>query len=103
MHCAQVMEFLSRDFSLLISTYEGREHTTEGGGATAQPSSCTLAIFHAPMSAESAPPGPGYVSSDGHHFACKNPVLLQAAFHVLVFRFHNSPFFHLNFQQDLRY
>ena len=68
-------------------TYEGREHTTEGGGANAQPSGCTLAMFHAPMSAESAPPGPGYVSSDGHHFACKNPVLLQAAFHVLVFRF----------------
>ena len=86
MRCARVMRFLSRDCFLLIATYEGREHTTEGGGVNAQPSGCTLAIFHAPMGAESAPPGPGYVSSDGHHFACKNPVLLQAAFHVLVFR-----------------
>ena len=85
MHCARVMAFSSLDFSLLITTYEGREHTTEGGGTNPQPSGCTMAIFHAPMNAESAPPGPGYVSSDGHHFACKNPVLLQTAFHVLVF------------------
>ena len=85
MHCARVIAFSWRGFSFsLITTYKGREHTTEGGGANAQPSGCTLAIFHAPMSAETAPPGPGYVSSDGHHFACKNPVLLQAAFHVLV-------------------
>jgi len=35
------------------------------------------------MRTEDAPPGPGYVSNDGHHFTCKNPVLLQAAFHVI--------------------
>ena len=83
--------------------YEGREHTTEGGGANAQPSGCTLPIFHAPMRTEDAPAGPGYVSSDGHHFACKNPVLLQAAFHVSVVVFFlevlNS--FDLTFTQDL--
>ncbi|KAI9450269.1 hypothetical protein BJY52DRAFT_196728 [Lactarius psammicola] len=61
----------------------GTEHTTEKGGANAQPSGCTLALFHRPMSTESAPPGPGYVSDDGHHFACKKPGRLQAAFHVI--------------------
>ena len=66
----------------LTITSKGPEHTVEKGGANAQPSGCTLALFHAPVSsAESAPPG-GYVSNDGHHFACKNPGRLQAAFHV---------------------
>ncbi|KAH8977863.1 hypothetical protein EDB86DRAFT_2816692 [Lactarius hatsudake] len=71
------------NFAKCDALCSGREHTAEGGGAGAQPSGCTLPIFHASMSAEGAPPGPGYVSSDGHHFACKNPVLLQAAFHVI--------------------
>ncbi|KAI9455147.1 hypothetical protein BJY52DRAFT_1188514 [Lactarius psammicola] len=79
----KIRQFSQNVFLALITTYEGREHTTEGGGASAQPSGCTLPIFHAPMTAEGSPPGPGYVSSDGHHFACKNPVLLQAAFHVI--------------------
>ncbi|KAI9450271.1 hypothetical protein BJY52DRAFT_1227294 [Lactarius psammicola] len=61
----------------------GPEHTTEKGGASAQPSGCTQALFHAPISTESAPPGPGYVSNDGHHFACRNPGRLQASFHVI--------------------
>ncbi|KAI9455080.1 hypothetical protein BJY52DRAFT_1151944 [Lactarius psammicola] len=58
----------------------GPEHTIEGGGANAQPSGCTQPIFHAPLDSS---PGPGYVSNDGHHFACKNPALLQPAFHVI--------------------
>ncbi len=61
---------------------EGTEHTTETVGADAQPSGYTLALFHTPMSTGSAPPGHGYVSDDGHHFACKNPGRLQASFHV---------------------
>jgi hypothetical protein len=81
----------------------GREHTTEGGGANAQPSGCTLPIFHAPMRTEDAPPGPGYVSNDGHHFTCKNPVLLQAAFHVLVFRLVILNSFAQTILQDLCY
>ncbi|KAI9455142.1 hypothetical protein BJY52DRAFT_1122187 [Lactarius psammicola] len=60
----------------------GTEHT-EKIGVNAQPSGCTLALFHAPMSTESAPRGPGYVSNDGHHFACRNPGRLQASFHVI--------------------
>ncbi|KAH9059756.1 hypothetical protein EDB87DRAFT_1562790 [Lactarius vividus] len=58
----------------------GAEHTTEKGGANAQPSGCTLPLFHAPLSTA---PGHGYVSNDGHHFACKNPGRLQASFHVI--------------------
>ena len=59
----------------------------EKGGANAQPSGCTLALFHAAVAAAggNTPPG-GYVSNDGHHFACKNPGRLLAAFHVLVVR-----------------
>ncbi|KAH9039441.1 hypothetical protein EDB83DRAFT_1717346 [Lactarius deliciosus] len=58
------------------------EHTTEKGGANAQPSGCTLALFHTPLSTGRAPPN-GYVSSDGHHFTCKKPGRPQAAFHVI--------------------
>ena len=54
----------------------------EVGGANAQPSRCTLALFHAPIDAENAPAGLGYVSNDGHHFSCKNPIVMQQAFHV---------------------
>ncbi|KAI9444004.1 hypothetical protein H4582DRAFT_2189914 [Lactarius indigo] len=61
----------------------GTEHTTGGGGANAQPSLCTLELFHTPISTGNVPPGPGYVSNDGHHFACKKPGRLQAAFHVI--------------------
>ncbi|KAH8977864.1 hypothetical protein EDB86DRAFT_3157238 [Lactarius hatsudake] len=61
----------------------GPDHTSEGGGASAQPSSCTLPIFHAPLRTKILSPGPGYVSSDGHHFTCKSPALLQPAFHVI--------------------
>ena len=71
-------------FVVLNTTREGPEHTTDLGGAHAQPSACTLPLFHAPLTVENQPPGgpPGYVSNDGHHFTCKNPALLQPAFHV---------------------
>ncbi|KAF8488922.1 hypothetical protein F5888DRAFT_1622603, partial [Russula emetica] len=52
----------------------GPEHTVEVGGVNAQPSRCTLALFHAPIDASNAPAGLGYVSNDGHHFSCKNPI-----------------------------
>ncbi|KAI0250888.1 hypothetical protein BJV78DRAFT_1154831 [Lactifluus subvellereus] len=61
----------------------GPEHTVEVGGANAQPSRCTLALFHPPMDAANAPAGLGYVSNDGHHFSCKNPIVMQQAFHVI--------------------
>jgi hypothetical protein len=62
--------------------FKGPEHTAEVGGANAQPSRCTLALFHAPMDAANAPAGLGYVSNDGHHFSCRNPIVMQQAFHV---------------------
>ncbi|KAN0134237.1 hypothetical protein V8E53_008009, partial [Lactarius tabidus] len=61
----------------------GPEHTVEGGGTNAQPSRCTLSMFHPDMDPARAPPGFGYVSTDGHHFECKNPILMQQSFHVI--------------------
>ena len=71
-------------FSGIELNYQGPEHTIEGGGASAQPSYCTLSMFHPPMSAANAPARFGYVSCDGHHFECRNPVGMQHAFHVCV-------------------
>ncbi|KAF8270139.1 hypothetical protein EI94DRAFT_1572222, partial [Lactarius quietus] len=61
----------------------GPEHTVEVGGTNAQPSRCTLLMFHPPMDAANAPAGLGYVSNDGHHFGCHNPIVMQQAFHVI--------------------
>ena len=52
----------------------------EVGHANAQPSYCTLALFHAPVNAANAPAGLGYVSDEGHHFSCKNPIVDVASF-----------------------
>ena len=41
-------------------------------------------MFHPPMNAANAPAGLGYMSNDGHHFECKNPVGIQHAFHMCV-------------------
>ncbi|KAL1748217.1 hypothetical protein HDZ31DRAFT_21499, partial [Schizophyllum fasciatum] len=57
----------------------GPEHAATTS-APAQPSYCTLPIFHAAHTHTSQ--GLGYVSNDGHHFSCKNPAVLQQAFHV---------------------
>jgi hypothetical protein len=82
MRCAQVMN--DARFEILSAKYEftGPEHTVEGGGTNAQPSRCTLPMFHPDMDPGKAPPGLGYVSTDGHHFECKNPILMQQSFHV---------------------
>ena len=60
----------------------GPEHTVDVGGANAQPSRCLLSMFHPPMDVANAPVGLGYVSNDGHHFGCRNPIVMQQAFHV---------------------
>ena len=82
MLCAQVMALLIYIATLNSSIYQGPEHTVEGGGANAQPSRCTLDMFHPEADPAKPPAGLGYVSSDGHHFSCKNPILMQQAFHV---------------------
>ena len=74
---------LLRGLQLMLTlTLKGPEHIVEVGGANAQPSRCTLALFHPPMDAANAPADLGYVSNDGHHFSCQDPTLMQQAFHV---------------------
>ncbi|KAF8548833.1 hypothetical protein OG21DRAFT_1489038 [Imleria badia] len=60
----------------------GPEHTAAGGGA-AIPSYCILPLFHPPLNPITARAGVGYISNDGHQFACRNPVMMQQAFHVI--------------------
>ncbi|KAF8548217.1 hypothetical protein OG21DRAFT_1449416 [Imleria badia] len=67
----------------------GPEHTAAGGGA-AIPSYCLLPLFHAPLNANTAPAGVGYISNDGHQFACRNPVVMQQAFHVIFVADHSG-------------
>jgi hypothetical protein len=58
----------------------GPEHQPDAQG-NPQPSFCTLPLFHAPHQG-AVPLGGGYVSGDGHLFGCRNPAVLQNAFHV---------------------
>ncbi|KAI9437151.1 hypothetical protein H4582DRAFT_2058133 [Lactarius indigo] len=61
----------------------GPEHSAaEMAQAQPQPSYCTLPMFHPPKSTNDPTDGPGYISSDGHVFSCKNPAVVQQAFHV---------------------
>ncbi|KAG1739641.1 hypothetical protein EDD22DRAFT_922084 [Suillus occidentalis] len=57
---------LITDLCWLLILTAGPEHTSAEGNAV-QPSFSS----------------PGYVSNDGHHFSCKNPVVMQQAFHVI--------------------
>ncbi|KAI6095859.1 hypothetical protein F5141DRAFT_1012708, partial [Pisolithus sp. B1] len=59
----------------------GPEHSGDAG-SLAQPSYCTLPLFHPPANLNAGAPAVGYISNDGHHFACQNPVVMQQAFHV---------------------
>ncbi|KAF7308315.1 VWFA domain-containing protein [Mycena chlorophos] len=52
-----------------------------GDATTApNPSYCVLPLFHAPATQAT---GLGYLSNDGHVFNCKNPAVLQHAYHVI--------------------
>ena len=59
----------------------GTEHSATAD-APGQPSYCTLPMFHQPKNTREAYEGLGYISNDGHIFECRNPVVLQQAFHV---------------------
>ncbi|KAK0202722.1 hypothetical protein DFS33DRAFT_1436579 [Desarmillaria ectypa] len=63
------------------SCFSSPEHA---GNATnpAQPSYCILPLFHPPETSNQRV-GLGYLSNDGHVFPCKNPAILQQAFHVI--------------------
>ncbi|TFY74324.1 hypothetical protein EWM64_g9688 [Hericium alpestre] len=65
----------------LITKPLGPEHNATAT-APAQPSYCVLPMFHQPRAANAAVTGLGYISNDGHQFACRNPVVMQQAFHV---------------------
>ncbi|KAJ7210563.1 hypothetical protein GGX14DRAFT_451174 [Mycena pura] len=56
--------------------------TEHAGNATnpPNPSYCALPLFHPPATQAA---GLGYLSNDGHLFNCKNPAVLQNAFHVI--------------------
>ncbi|KAI6030357.1 hypothetical protein EDC04DRAFT_2572165 [Pisolithus marmoratus] len=60
----------------------GPEHAGNTG-ALPQPSYCTLSMFHQPLDARGPAPAIGYVSNDGHQFTCRNPVVMQHAYHVI--------------------
>ncbi|KIP12766.1 hypothetical protein PHLGIDRAFT_113364 [Phlebiopsis gigantea 11061_1 CR5-6] len=69
------------EFSKCDAMCPGKEHEADASGQ-AHPSYCTLPIFHEPADAEDEA-ATGYTSGDGHHFSCRNPALLQQAFHVI--------------------
>ncbi|PAV19468.1 hypothetical protein PNOK_0440200 [Pyrrhoderma noxium] len=47
------------------------------------PSYCDLPHFHPPAHFNTQAPANGHVSNDGHAFFCKNPAILNQAFHVI--------------------
>ncbi|KAL4072279.1 hypothetical protein J3A83DRAFT_4092477 [Scleroderma citrinum] len=68
-------------FAKCDSMCPGPEHTGDAGNLP-QPSYCALPMFH-PLSDPGVAPALGYISNDGHHFNCRNPVVMQQAFHVI--------------------
>ncbi|EMD40863.1 hypothetical protein CERSUDRAFT_121499 [Gelatoporia subvermispora B] len=70
------------NFGLCDSMCPGSEHTAAING-TIQPSFCTLPILHPRQTLDQAPPPGGYISQDGHAFRCRNPAVMQQAFHVI--------------------
>ncbi|KAG8744093.1 hypothetical protein FRC10_010774 [Ceratobasidium sp. 414] len=59
----------------------GPEHEATATTA-ANPSYCTLPIFHAPQ-AQQQPPPTGHISLDGHSFNCQNPSRFHQAYHIV--------------------
>ncbi|KIJ61761.1 hypothetical protein HYDPIDRAFT_115585 [Hydnomerulius pinastri MD-312] len=70
------------NFAKCDSMCSGPEHFATPG-KPAQPSYCTLPLFHPPMNQGATQSKQGYVSNDGHHFTCRNPAVMQQAFHVI--------------------
>ncbi|KIJ07932.1 hypothetical protein PAXINDRAFT_102749 [Paxillus involutus ATCC 200175] len=70
------------NFAKCDSMCSGPDHSAAAGNP-AQPSYCTLPIFHAPRNPAGPAPVMGYVSHDGHVFSCRNPAVMQQAFHVI--------------------
>ncbi len=78
-----LMESLRSHHSELDLHNTGQEHSAAvGGPGPGQPSYCTLPIFHLARNPNDPVNGLGYTSNDGHLFECRNPVVMQQAFHV---------------------
>ncbi|EJD00191.1 uncharacterized protein FOMMEDRAFT_112544 [Fomitiporia mediterranea MF3/22] len=75
------------NFAKCDAMCSGIEHHATASTA-AQPSYCTLPIFHNPAVPSQAQAN-GNVSNDGHAFSCKNPAVSSQAFHV-IFVIHRS-------------
>ena len=41
-------------------------------------------MFHPLRDPSGGAPDVGYISNDGHQFTCRNPVMMQQAYHVYV-------------------
>jgi hypothetical protein len=80
-YCAGKLVYIIASKHPISNISLGPEHQPDAQGHS-QPSYCTLPMFHPPQARDRVPPGGGYVSDDGHHFGCRNPVVLQQAFHV---------------------
>ncbi|KZP02990.1 hypothetical protein FIBSPDRAFT_769606, partial [Athelia psychrophila] len=71
------------NFAKCDAMCSGPEHTTTTSGGPSQPSYCILPLFHGPPNSPFDVRGLGYVSQDGHQFSCKNPAVMQQAFHII--------------------
>ncbi|KAK0489058.1 hypothetical protein IW261DRAFT_1602879 [Armillaria novae-zelandiae] len=69
------------NFAKCDAMCSGPEHAANATNP-AHPSYCILPLFHPPETSDERV-GMGYLSNDGHVFSCKNPVVLQQAFHVM--------------------
>jgi len=72
------------DFDLCDHKCGGQEHDlTLNAGAI--PSYCILPLFHPPAQQDQVTFNTtnGYISGNGHAFACKNPAQMHRAFHVI--------------------
>ncbi|KAF9231816.1 hypothetical protein BU15DRAFT_81945 [Melanogaster broomeanus] len=70
------------NFAKCDSMCSGSEHFATPG-KPAQPSYCTLPLFHPPVYQGDTQDKQGYISHDGHKFTCRNPAVMQQAFHVI--------------------
>jgi serine/threonine protein kinase len=77
--CTQVTMIPLRHFPELNINCPGFEDTVEWGGANSWPS---LSRSHPNMDTAKAPAGFRNVSEDGFTFLCKNPIVVQQAFHM---------------------
>ncbi|KAJ7246483.1 hypothetical protein C8J57DRAFT_1360578 [Mycena rebaudengoi] len=71
--------FLKHKLLLYDSSFSDTEHAGTASNPP-HPSYCTLPLFHPPATQAA---GVGYLSNDGHVFNCKNPSVMQPAFHVI--------------------